>query len=127
MKVLKYVHELVFSKVKITRLPFKVHAPFFVIRRRNEDVPGHVKKTCCGVEAEHHSFLPSPVYGQHYFPTALPMGNEPLVPVEQKAMWAPEPVWKLWGGNKSAAPATILRTSNLEIIQCIDSASGTKN
>jgi hypothetical protein len=65
--------------------------------------------------------------GQHYFPTALPLGNGPLVPIEQKAMWAPESVWKLWGGNKSAAPAAILRASNLEIIQCTDSASGTKN
>jgi len=58
---------------------------FFLTHRRNKDVPGHVKKTRRRDEAEHYSFLPSPVYGmngQYHGPTALPLGKEPLVRFE---------------------------------------------
>jgi len=36
------------------------------------------------------------VSGQIYAPAALFSVNEPSVPVEQEAGWAPQPVWTLW-------------------------------
>ena len=64
--------------------------------------------------------------GQHHVPTALPLGKEPVVPTEQNARWTREPVWKLWGRNKSVPIATILRKPRLDITHCTDSTSGTK-
>jgi len=80
----RLARSLITTLNEVTRLLLQVHAPFFVTHRRNKDVPGHVKKTRRGVEAEQHTFFPSPVYGcgQHHFPTALPLGNEPLVRIE---------------------------------------------
>jgi hypothetical protein len=42
---------------------------------------------------------------QLHAPAALPPGNEAPAPIEQKAGWAPEPVWTLWRREKSLAPA----------------------
>jgi len=36
------------------------------------------------------------VSGQIHAPAALLSGKEPLVPIEQEAVWAPEPVWTRW-------------------------------
>jgi hypothetical protein len=46
------------------------------------------------------------VSGQRHAPAALlPRGKEPPVPIEQKAGWAPEPVWTQTLEEKSFAPA----------------------
>jgi hypothetical protein len=36
-----------------------------------------------------------------HVPTALPKGEEPLVPTEYGGGWAPGPVWKLWTRKES--------------------------
>jgi hypothetical protein len=41
------------------------------------------------------SFTPRPLYPP----------EEPPVTIEQEAVWAPEPVWKLWNREKSSAHA----------------------
>jgi hypothetical protein len=37
-------------------------------------------------------------------PAALSQGKQSPVPIEQKASWAPEPVWPLWRTKKSLFP-----------------------
>jgi hypothetical protein len=49
--------------------------------------------------------------GQLDVPATLPPAEEPLVPTEQVAGWAPEPVWIRWWREKFPAPAGI-RTPN---------------
>jgi hypothetical protein len=34
-------------------------------------------------------------------PAALPSKKEPRVPIGEEARWAPQPVWTLWGREKS--------------------------
>lgn len=43
--------------------------------------------------------------GQLHVLAALPPGKESLVPIQQEAGWAPEPVWILWSTEKFLAPA----------------------
>ena len=69
------------------------------------------------MEVQLHSTLTSTtdgMSGQLYVPTALPPGKESVVPTEQKAGWAPEPVFTFWrrykyvasGGNRTTIPRT---------------------
>jgi hypothetical protein len=46
------------------------------------------------------------VSGQYHAPAALTPGKEPLVPIGQRAGYAPEPVWTLWNTEKSLPLAT---------------------
>jgi hypothetical protein len=39
--------------------------------------------------------------GQLHAPSALPLGEEPPVPIVYEAGWAPEPVWTLWRREKT--------------------------
>jgi len=41
------------------------------------------------------------VSGQLHIRDSLPPGKELSVPIRQEAGWAPEPVWKQWGREKS--------------------------
>jgi hypothetical protein len=47
------------------------------------------------------------VIGQPHAPLALLLGKEPLMPIEKKAGWAPEPVWTFGRSEKSLTPAGI--------------------
>jgi hypothetical protein len=40
-------------------------------------------------------------------PAALIQGKAPLVPIGEKAGWAPEPVWTLWGRETPVTPSEI--------------------
>jgi hypothetical protein len=39
--------------------------------------------------------------GQLHAPAALPLGNEPKVPIGYEAGWAPEPAWTLLSAKKN--------------------------
>jgi hypothetical protein len=41
------------------------------------------------------------VSGQLHALVALPMGEQPPVPIVEDAGWVPEPVWMLWSREKS--------------------------
>jgi hypothetical protein len=45
------------------------------------------------------------VRGELHTPTALPLWKQPPVPIEQKAVWAAEPVRTLWNRGKSFVSA----------------------
>ena len=80
-------------------------------------VPVYAMKAHEEMEVQLHSTLTSTtdgMSGQLYVPTALPPGKESVVPTEQKAGWAPEPVFTFWrrykyvasGGNRTTIPRT---------------------
>jgi hypothetical protein len=45
------------------------------------------------------------VSGQLHASVALPPGKETSIPIGLEVMWAPQPVWTQWIGEKSFAPA----------------------
>jgi hypothetical protein len=57
-------------------------------------------------EVQFHSFLTSAL-DRGEWSTPLLLGKEPLVVTEQLAVWALEPVWAFWRGQKSPTIARI--------------------
>jgi len=59
-----------------------------------------------GAEVQFHSFLTSAL-DRGEWSTSLSLGKEPLVTTEELTVWALEPVWTFWRGQKSPIPARI--------------------